>query len=341
MENIEIIRHSQKLPPLLLELLKAYPCKKYQNQRLGLDSVGLARYQWDLAQKINLEKHPFYTGEKGGRCYFCFGLRKHDWHSEFFGRRIARASHLLFSDEPGDLRRAAGQAIVAKAAEEGIDLVQVRVDVEDRGLSQTLIRAGFQIVGHSVKLGVLWEKLDSFPRISDNLTDDAPHGPAGASTERIRPIREGDLARLQEVARRSHQRSHFFNDPGLDQGKVSELFPEWLKKCAEGAAAQILVIQPEGVEQPVGFVTLLLNRRLRQYCGRAAGVVDFIAIDPGWQGRGYGKKLLRAGMQWLSGRSDYIEIRTELNNYPAIRLYQRQGLEVLSADVELHCWVGQ
>lgn len=60
-----------------------------------------------------------------------------------------------------------------------------------------------------------------------------------------------------------------------------------------------------------------------------AMIINF-GIDPLWQGRGYGRKLLQESMQHLINRGFlYFFLDVRESNLPAIRLYQSFGFQKL------------
>ncbi len=331
--NERAIRHREAVPEALLELLQSYPFKSFQYDFLGVPKAGVARYQYEAFQRADLSRQAFYTLESSEGIQGCFALGRHGWHSDLFGVECYRTSHMLAREpdcEPA--AEALAHALAAEADALGAELTGVRVDAEHLAMQNALAREDFRLVGHSVKLALRGDRLDI------SLLNRYASGENSGFVARVRPYAPADLDALQVIAQNSHQFSHYFNDPNLKRRGVERLFPEWVEKCAGGAAAAILVIEGDSGEDVAGFVTLLLNRKLADYTGSAAGVIDFIAIDPARQGRGLGKRLTAAALLWLAERSGYIEVRTEQVNFTAIRLYRSLGLELVSADVDFHRW---
>lgn len=327
-------RHIKEPPPVLLALLEAYPFKEYQNRRLGISSSDIAKYQFDTFRKVDLKSNLFKTFGEGGNVLSCFCLVKHRWHSEFFNREIYRVGHLLFVNPRLELRQEVATEIWTQTRNGPINLLTARVDCEDHRLASALSDVGFEQVGQSVKLVAEMNRLDT--NIADQYTSEIQ-----GSSVTIRSVVPEDVPRLKRIAKAGHRFSHYFNDPRLVKLGARKLFPAWVEKCAEGAATEFLVaLEGRGKRaKPVGFVTLILNARLAEYTGRRPGVIDFIAVDPKKQGRGIGRMLMGEAIRWLSQRADYVEVRTELANFPAIKFYQSLGFEIVSADVDLHCWL--
>lgn len=215
------------------------------------------------------------------------------------------------------------------------NLLGIRLDCEDLPLQHALTEEGFFVIGHSVKLALTKSKLDITLLESYTLPDSS----RVRTDWKVRQACPEDLEDLQRIASTSHQQSHYFNDPELVKRGVERLFPLWVEKCCKGLAAGVLIIEEGNSGKPVGFITLLKNESLAQYTGKCAGVVDFIAIDPAVQGQGLGGKLVAESLKWMLNQVDYFEVRTELSNFPAIRLYSRFGFQLVSADVDFHHWL--
>lgn len=324
-------RHTEAVPGALQEMLQAYPFKRFQQRFLDLSSSALAAYQYEAFCKTDLSANPFFTLVREGQCEACFGLVHHRWHSELFGAEIYRVAHLLLREHEAELCRNVAAKVIEEAKALGAALLAVRVDCEELAIQRALCAEGFFTVGQSVKLAQPCSRLDITRLQSDTS------GQNTATAVFVRDFAPPDLEALQRIATASHEYSHFFNDPRLAERGVERLFPAWVEKCCRGVAAAVLVVERGG--EILGFATLLLNEGLARHTGKRGGVVDFIAVAPEAQGQGIGKRLLAASLKWLCERADYIEVRTELANFPAVRLYRSFGLELVSADVGFHRWM--
>lgn len=324
-------RHTEAIPGTLQEMLRAYPFKRFQQQFLDLSFSALAAYQYETFCKTDLTANPFFTLDREGQCEACFGLVHHSWHSELFGAETYRVAHLLLREHSPELCHKVAGKVIKEAEALSADLLTVRLDCEELGMQRALCAEGFFTVGQSVKLAQSCSRLD-ITRLQSYTS-----GENAASAVLVRDFASPDLEALQRIATASHEYSHFFNDSRLAERGVERLFPAWVEKCCQGVAAAVLVV--ERGDEVLGFATLLLNERLAQHTGKRGGVVDFIAVAPEAQGQGIGKRLLAASLKWLCERADYIEVRTELANFPAVRLYRSLGLELVSADVGFHRWM--
>lgn len=66
------------------------------------------------------------------------------------------------------------------------------------------------------------------------------------------------------------------------------------------------------------------------------GEIYIIGAHPDYQGRGLGRALVLAGLDWLHGQGLTIGmLYVEANNDPAVRLYHRLGFEIVH---DFRCW---
>ncbi|WP_179138034.1 mycothiol synthase [Candidatus Entotheonella palauensis] len=139
-----------------------------------------------------------------------------------------------------------------------------------------------------------------------------------------RPFRPGvDDAAWLEVNRLS-----FSNHPiqgtmvqeDLDRAKVDPTFdPEGFVITSEGG-------------QMTGFCWTKIHHDAKPLVGE----IYIIGAHPNCQGRGLGRALVLAGLNWLHGQGLTLGmLYVEANNDPAVRLYLRLGFEIVH---DFRCW---
>lgn len=87
---------------------------------------------------------------------------------------------------------------------------------------------------------------------------------------------------------------------------------------------------------PDGFLLLELDGHLVGSCWTKVhhdttpllGEIYVISVDPAVQGRGYGRALAIAGMDWLAGRAEVGMLYVDQDNLPALALYRSLGFDV-------------
>ncbi|MFB3785781.1 MAG: N-acetyltransferase family protein [bacterium] len=252
------------------------------------------------------------------------GISPSPWHSRHFGVSYYKIQpfYCFMEDEP------LIEALVRElrnCLDEPDSVYAIRAEARQYALVYHLVRHGFTHVGTSLRMDLPLNK---------SIIDTTP-GPS-YDTFSIRDFRDTDLPRLQNIIRRSHKHSHFFCEVRFPPERVRDLFAEWIQKSAQGLAHKILVAEFEG--EVGGFCSLFLNPALRPYIRKSIGIIDFIVVDERLQGKGGGKKLLQSTFAALQGQAEGIELRTMADNLEALRFYEKNGFQVLSADQHLHYW---
>lgn len=252
------------------------------------------------------------------------GISPSRWHSRHFGVSYYKIQPFYCFREDEQLIDALVREL-RNRLDEPDSVYAIRAEARQYALVYHLVRHGFTHVGTSLRLDLPLDK---------SIIDTTP-GPS-YDTFLIRDFRDTDLPRLQDIIRRSHKHSHFFCEVRFPPERVRDLFAEWIQKSAQGLAHKILVAEFEG--EVGGFCSIFLNPTLRPYIRKSIGIIDFIVVDERMQGKGVGKKLLQSTFAELRGQADEVELRTMADNLEALRFYEKNGFQVLSADQHLHYW---
>jgi ribosomal protein S18 acetylase RimI-like enzyme len=227
-------------------------------------------------------------------------LDEEKFDSEIFGVRIGRLS--AFPASATVLSR-----VIREAEADGFgQIVTGRIAAGDLARAQALAEAGFRLADVSVAF------------------DHGLTGVAGNLEPTIRPVTVADLPALTDIAGRVFRGSRYYADPFYSKESADELHRRWITNCVAGRAKVVLAEVIDG--RPIGFIT----------CGVAAdrsGSIDLVGVHPDHQGRGAGKRVVRAGLLWFSANADRVRVRTQATNYPAARLYEGLGFRLASSDL--------
>lgn len=160
--------------------------------------------------------------------------------------------------------------------------------------------------------------------------DLAGFAPVGADFPLV-PATEEDLPEIIEIATYSFEHSRFFHDSRFDPVKVRQLYPQWVFNAFAGAE-QFHVIKKLGKIQ--AFISVQENA-----AGQAL-VIRLLAVADEWRGMGLGQTLLdwAANHAWKRELSA-IRVGTQVNNYPAIRLYEKNRFRMVQALFRYHFWL--
>ncbi|MGB8370776.1 MAG: GNAT family N-acetyltransferase [Limisphaerales bacterium] len=235
------------------------------------------------------------------------------WDTEFFRCRIARVC--------GDtLKREQAAQINEWSRSNRIRGLYFLSRADDPVTIQTAGQHGFGLVDIRV----------TFERVVMNSHDPArPDLPAGAS---IRPVQPEDLPGLQAMARTGHTETRFFSDSHFPRQRAEDLYSTWITLESQGRAQTVLVAA-SATNQPLGYVSCHLDS------ARRAGQIGLAGVSPEVRGRGVGKSLVLAAIDWYRAQGAHeVTVVTQGKNRAAQRLYQQCGFLIRDLQLWYHKW---
>ncbi len=320
--NLKKIKKSDKED--ILEYVSHYPHKDLQRRAQGFDPKKTAEYHTRRILDLS-EKHEGYIGrEKNGNISGLCVIQSRQWHSSIFGMKMCKLSPFLLFKGSQASRKKFIDSILVKIKTKKYEHVELRVDVNEWGNVALLEEKGFHFVDCSIKMYINLE--------TGRLTEPkAPQGPYKIVTG----CTDAQIEQIKEISKLAHQYNHFFSDTTLDVKNAHELFGEWIEKCCRHLACKIIVALHR--DNVMGFAIILANRELNQKLKRNIAILDFIAVDPTFQGKGVGRWLLNETLVRLRRDDEFeqVELRTSINNYPALNLYSTNGFFFVAADTIL------
>ncbi|WP_020527308.1 GNAT family N-acetyltransferase [Flexithrix dorotheae] len=135
---------------------------------------------------------------------------------------------------------------------------------------------------------------------------------------------------LMQLAREAGRFSRFNKDPNIDKKVFQKLYSLWMQNSLnrEGET-QVLVYKTNN--EIVGMVTLKIVG--------GVGVIDLIAVDTNFRGKGIGKKLLRAAETFFYRKTNQLKVVTQGENKKACSFYESFGFEVEEQVNFYHLWL--
>jgi len=230
-----------------------------------------------------------------------------EWDSEFFGKRIARVNASTLTPHTA-------QELIEWAAANRIDCVYFLASADDNLTTVCAEKNHFHLVDLRVTLtaNLVGRQINPSP------------DPC------IRLANESDVGELRRIAGLNHTNSRFFTDEHFDKEKCRELYEVWIEKSVKGMADRVFVWDDNG--RAVGYVTTIKTEE-------GIGSISLVGISPDFQGKGIGKKLIAAALDYFVSR-DLVSAKTvtQGRNTRALTLYQKNGFIAHSIELWYHKW---
>ena len=104
--------------------------------------------------------------------------------------------------------------------------------------------------------------------------------------------------------------------------------PETILSCNE-QGGKFLILEDETKQRIIGTSWLSWDgRRIH---------MQYFAVSPSMQGRGYGRQLALASMEFARSKKAPIKLEVHRNNIPAIQLYKSMGFKIIEGyEVYIH-----
>lgn len=136
---------------------------------------------------------------------------------------------------------------------------------------------------------------------------------------------------LQELALQSGIYSRFNTDPNFTNNEYLNLYLRWLKQSINGTSAfEINVISEQG--KLAGFITV-------GETNKDTANIGLLAVSDIYKGKGYGTRLIQKALN-TSSEKGYrnLEVVTQMQNIPALTLYQKMGFKIKTTTNIYHYW---
>lgn len=136
---------------------------------------------------------------------------------------------------------------------------------------------------------------------------------------------------LLELTYLSGAYSRFKKDHKFNSGSYEKLYKLWIDKSIDKSIAQYVLVETyEG--ELAGFVTL-------QFKPEGIGVIGLIAVSPLFQGKKIASRLIQACENLcVLNNIAVLEVSTQLDNKPALRLYENSKFTLKNQQFIYHHW---
>lgn len=162
-----------------------------------------------------------------------------------------------------------------------------------------------------------------FTRVETLLTYEKQPSGNGIADPRLREARPTDRERVKQIAGCSFRFSRFHVDPGFGQGAGDRIKEAWAENFFRGVRGDRMLVAEESGNL-AGFILLLEKPD--------GVVVDLVAVDPAFQGKGVGTALLLGA----EAKGRRISAGTQQANLASCRLYQKCAYTVGKSERVFH-----
>lgn len=229
------------------------------------------------------------------------------WDSEFFGVPIARSN-------VDRLNEATADEIDRWAAAHRVACLYFVARADDKQTPRVAESHGYRFV--DVRL--------TFER---TLNKSSPQ----SDSSEVRTAVDADLEALERIAGSAHTDTRFYFDGNFPREACDQLYRTWIRNSLRGFADVVLVTGALGVSN--GYITCHIDRSANE------GSIGLIAVASSHRGKGIGKTLVNAAIDWLTARNlDTVSVVTQGRNIVAQRLYQQCGFVTRSIELCYHKW---
>ncbi len=126
-------------------------------------------------------------------------------------------------------------------------------------------------------------------------------------------------------------------DGGLDRDRVSDYYSKealgYARRVEKGGEPMQILVADQGGKVSA-YVVVAIDEANTEQFGLKWGRIISLVVDPEYQGKGMGKALVRAGLEWLSRKGAvYAEVLTDQNNVAAQRAYEANGFRAIYASI--------
>ncbi len=255
-------------------------------------------------------------------------LEELKWDSEIFRIKMAKIRNIIADDnslEKEFVIRNLIEFFSRECAFRGIKHLSCKINTDDSISISELENNGFMLKDTLLDYAFDFRK-NSINNVISSCT--------------IRPLKEGEIESVVEVARNSFSK-HFgrFNaDKSLGKRSI-ELYTKWAENACRGYSDVVFVAELN--KNIVGYSAWKSANKTEKHLGVGIGSYSIGAVHPNAYGMGIFKALTREGMKWLKGKVDIVHGPTHINNYPVHRGYATLNWKIVNATHTFHKLIGK
>ncbi|MDP3937709.1 MAG: hypothetical protein Q8R92_06195 [Deltaproteobacteria bacterium] len=318
----------------VLKLTREQSYPEFRWYRLTKQDFAVDYLAWQVERFLGEEACFGRVVVKEGEIVGFVGAARSPWESEHFGLPMATIAH-IFARGEGNERAAIAAALLASlegdARDRGFRHLRGMSDIEDTALLLALQERKFLLVDTLVTY------------ISDNQRPPAAPPPVDPSftfetyrKEDFGRIDPGEISHIAKFMREAYRIDRFHADPRLPREKCHEVYVEWFRNVFNGNWADgVHLLRKEG--RVVGFLGFQYFAEIEARYGSKIIGRGLSAVLP--EGRGGYSALTHATVNLCPYGSRHAEFDSQIQNFPVINVWVRNGLSFARGRYTLHRWL--
>jgi len=232
-----------------------------------------------------------------------------DWDSEHFNKRIAQVKiPILYR---GDFKKVDHWCIANK-----IDCLYYLKDLFNSNESDIEESNNFKLIDTRIEFKLKFKKLPTEHQAGRKI--------------QVRSLGNQVKNELLAIADKNIINTRFYNDRNFEPNLVKKMYQIWIKKSCIDPSTTVVIAEYNN--RIVGFITFS-----NDFEGVSA--IGLVAIDKDYQRIGIGANIMNECIKFcIKGKKTTLTVATQLNNFPAVKLYEKFGFKVVKESNWYHKW---
>jgi len=248
-----------------------------------------------------------------------------NWDSEILGFSCARIDSLWTDSQKNmDKLDIALSNILSKMDNDGIRLCDIRIGMHSFDMIHIAEQNGFKLMD---VLNIYLSKGESYKK---NLYFTQNYRILANPT-----LSEKQVIQAEKIAMKAFNYSRLYQDKNIAPHLCDFFYKSLFKNLLKDSNSMIGMAIEED-ESVAGFYIGFVETDIKLKGGLA--YLWVIATDPYHIGKGIGTQLLSTFLKTMHKTCNFIEIGTQINNYPANNLYKSNNLSVVANVATFHRW---
>lgn len=284
-------------------------------QKIGVDILSMRRDNLD-----NLPAGSVVLKASEGA--FCV-LNKKEWDKKALGISVFSLEDVCLNrgvSDPSGAINSLIKMVTGYARKHGIRLLTFRFSGEYLKYAPLFERHGFSAA--DILCTFLYRRSDPLPK---------KYCPG-----KITVADRGDRRQILDMPRDSFTFSRIYADPNIPKNKADGFYRELTRSVLDNEDNLTMVCKKEA--RVCAFAIGGKPERINKFFAKSIGFLWLIYVSKNERRKNYGAGLLNGFLERFTRDTDYVEISTQINNMPAMKLYYSSGLLPAGHMITMHYW---